>query len=95
MKALILALLFALSLPVAALEPVPVDLNRATVQQLENLPGIGPKKAEAIVELRRKKPFTRVTQLLLVRGIGRRTLDRLRPYVKVAPAKPPAAHPSR
>jgi competence ComEA-like helix-hairpin-helix protein len=92
-KALAMVMLAALlwSGATRALEPVAVDLNQATVEQLERLPGIGPKKAEAIVELRKKKPFTRITQLMEVRGIGRKTLDRLRPYVRVAEPPAPSA----
>ncbi len=64
---------------------VRVELNSASVSELCTLPGIGPKKAEAIVAFRERRPFTRVTQLMLVKGIGRRTLERLRPLVFVAP----------
>lgn len=60
---------------------VKVDLNQATVDELCELPGIGPKRAEAIVARRRARPFTRVTQLLEVKGIGGKTLARLRPLV--------------
>jgi competence ComEA-like helix-hairpin-helix protein len=70
--------------PVAAAGE-PLDLNRAEPAQLQELPGIGPKKAEAIVALRQRRPFTRVTQLLEVRGIGPKTLERLRPLLKVEP----------
>jgi competence protein ComEA len=62
-----------------------VDLNGASVDELCELPGIGPKKAAAIVEQRQRRRFTRVSQLLLVRGIGRKTLAKLRPLVKVGP----------
>ncbi|MBI1945055.1 MAG: helix-hairpin-helix domain-containing protein [Deltaproteobacteria bacterium] len=60
-----------------------MDLNDASVAQLQELPGIGPKKAEAIVALRSQRPYTRVSQLLEVRGIGRKTLERLKPLVRV------------
>jgi len=59
------------------------------VRTLCTLPGIGPKKAEAIVALRQKRPLTRVTQLLQVRGIGPRILDRLRGRVTLRPAPAP------
>lgn len=81
MRALALAVLLAAA-PAALAEPVPLDLNVASLEQLEGLPGIGHKKAEAIVELRKHRPFTRLTQLLEVRGIGRKTLERLKPYVR-------------
>lgn len=64
-----------------------VDVNSATVEELCTLPGIGPKKAEAIIALREKRPLTRLTQLLLVRGIGKKTLEKLRPEVEFGPPK--------
>jgi competence protein ComEA len=70
--------------------PLPtINLNSATVAELCTLPGIGPKKAEAIVALRTRRPLTRVTQLLQVKGIGPKTLQRLKPRLSVAPT--PAA----
>ena len=99
MRALLLALVLAVwaAGPALAAEPVPIDLNTATEGQLEQLPGIGPKKAAAIVELRKKKPLSRITQLMEVRGIGKKTLERLKPYVKIAEpvAAPAAAAPAR
>jgi competence protein ComEA len=57
-------------------------LNAASPDELRRLPGIGPSKAEAIVELRtRLKKFRRVTELLRVRGIGPKSLKRLEPLV--------------
>ena len=55
-----------------------VSLNRASLSELEALPGVGPKLARAIVAHR---PYLRVEDLLRVPGIGQRTLDRLRPLV--------------
>lgn len=66
-----------------------VDLNRATVEELQGLPGIGPRKAASIVELRHKRPFTRVTQLLEIKGIGKKTLERLKAHVRVVGASGP------
>ena len=87
-----MSLLFAAWLavqPAVAADEV-LDLNSATVEQLDHLPGIGRKKAEAIVQLRHKHPYVRVTQLLEVRGIGSKTLQRLRPYLRVGGAVLPA-----
>lgn len=62
-----------------------VDLNVATEADLVRLPGIGPAKARAILELRgRIGAFGSVDQLGDVKGIGAKTLDRLRPLVTVA-----------
>ncbi len=66
----------------------PIDLNRATLAQLEELPGIGPAKARAILEFREKSgPFEHVTDLLALPGIGRKRFDKLRPYVVVIPVR--------
>jgi competence protein ComEA len=62
----------------------PLDLNSATPEQLEQLPGIGPSAAQAIVNFRTKSgPFRRVEDLLAIRGISQRKLDQIRPYVTV------------
>jgi len=61
-----------------------VILNLATEEELRRLPGIGHGRAQAILALRvRLKKFSRVEDLLKVKGIGRRGLTRLRPLVRV------------
>lgn len=67
--------------PGASAEPTRLDLNHASVAQLCELPGIGQKRATAIVDRRKKHPFTRISQLLEVKGIGRKTLAKLRPLL--------------
>lgn len=63
---------------------VPLDLNRATEAELEELPGIGPATAAAIVAHRQASgPFGSVEALLDVRGIGPAKLEQLRPHVVV------------
>lgn len=62
----------------------PVDLNAATAEQLDALPGVGPATAEAILAHRRAHgPFTSVDDLLDVRGIGEAKLESLRDLVVV------------
>ncbi len=91
MKKTLLGLAVALVLQTGtalAAEPVDkLDLNTATVAQLVKLPGVGPKRADAIVKLRERVRFRRVRDLLRVRGIGRKSLARLRPLVRVGPPK--------
>ncbi|MGA7758157.1 MAG: ComEA family DNA-binding protein [Ilumatobacteraceae bacterium] len=64
-------------------EPVgPIDVNRATVEQLETLPGVGPATATAIVtERERNGPFVDVDDLDRVPGIGPAKLAGLRDLV--------------
>ncbi|HJK93884.1 MAG TPA: helix-hairpin-helix domain-containing protein [Polyangiaceae bacterium LLY-WYZ-15_(1-7)] len=60
-----------------------IDVNTASREDLELLPRIGPTLAERIEEAR---PFASVDELVRVRGIGPRTLERLRPMVRVGSA---------
>jgi len=67
------------------LDEEPVDVNAADRDELELLPRIGPTLAERIVEERaRGGPFESVAGLTRVRGIGPRTVERLRPLVTVS-----------
>lgn len=62
----------------------PVDLNAATAEQLEALPGVGPATSKAILAYRSAHGrFRSVTELLDVPGIGPAKLEALRPLVKV------------
>lgn len=62
----------------------PVDLNRATLTELDTLPGVGPATATAIIAWRDENGgFRRVDDLLEVPGIGSARLERLRPLVRV------------
>lgn len=65
-----------------------VNLNEATPQQLEALPGIGPRAAQRIVEFRAKNGgFKKVEDLMKVQGIGERSFLRLKPLVTVGSVK--------
>jgi len=87
-----------LARPAAAdrLEPVPsvsqapvgagtVNINTATVEELDRLPGVGPTKAAAIVAFREKHgAFKRVDDLDRVKGFGRKLIMKVRPFVALA-----------
>jgi competence protein ComEA len=70
----------------------PVILNTATVDDLRRLPGIGEKRATSIMALRTRLGgrFHVIEDLLKVKGIGRATLRRLRPLVRLDPPPTPA-----
>ncbi len=62
-----------------------VNVNTATAEELELLPGIGPAKAKAILDARRERGgFKSVEELEDVKGIGKGALERLRPFVSVS-----------
>ena len=70
----------------------PVILNTAAADDLRRLPGIGPKRADAILALRaRLGRFHAIEDLLKVKGIGRATLKRLRPLVRLDASPAPDA----
>lgn len=65
-------------------EEYPLDINTASLEALSKLPGIGPVTASSIGEHRREHgPFRSVDELLKVKGIGRRVLERIRELVAV------------
>ncbi len=62
-----------------------VDLNSASVAQLQALPGVGPRTAERIVEYRDAHgPFTKVEELMNVQGIGEKSFLKMRQLVVVS-----------
>ncbi len=96
MRHLICAVLLCLS---SASAFAVIDLNSASASELDGLPGIGPGRAQAIVDYRQAHgPFLSVDDLGKVKGIGEKTLAEVRPLVTVGqpagiPAEP-AAPPS-
>jgi competence protein ComEA len=64
---------------------VPIDLNRATADELTRLPGVDPGLAARIIEARDAEPFASVEDLRRVRGVGKAKLERVRPLVTVSP----------
>ncbi len=89
LKSLVLS---ALLLAGAAFAADKVDINTATAAQLESvLVGVGPSKAEAIVEYRKANgPFRSADELALVKGIGLKTVERNRDLIAVGNAAAPA-----
>jgi competence protein ComEA len=96
--AAVLAAVFALGISAgvasaAAKAPTgKVNINTATASQLTELPGVGEKLAARIVEFRQKQgPFKSTQELMNVKGIGEKNLQKLQPYLTVSDARGPAA----
>ena len=60
-----------------------VNVNTATVEQLQELPGVGPVTAQRIVAFRDKTPFSTPEQLLEIKGIGQKTFAKMKGLVTV------------
>ena len=83
MKKMLLALFVFLSFSINALAGV--NINTATQAELESLNGIGPVKAKAIIDYRKKNgEFKSVDDLEKVDGVGKATLSNLRKDVSVS-----------
>lgn len=61
-----------------------VNLNQADEATLELLPGVGPATAQKIVALRQKRPFKRVEDVTRVKGIGKKKLASMKPFLSVS-----------
>ena len=65
-----------------------VNLNTATAEQLDRLPGVGAKTAALIIEYRQKNGgFKKIEDLMNIRGIGEKSFLKLRPLITVTPVK--------
>ena len=64
--------------------PPQININRATVNELKTLPGVGSATAQRIVEYRSKNPpFRRIEELLIIRGISRNRLEQIRNRIRL------------
>ena len=65
----------------------PVNINTATSEELQTVPGIGPVTAEKILHMRKSYgAFKSVDDLLAIRGIGPKRIEKMRKYLTVGKA---------
>jgi competence protein ComEA len=70
----------------------PVDLNTASSSELQQVPGIGPSTADKILQMRKSYgAYKSVDDLLAIKGIGQKRLDKMRKYLTVGKAPPTKA----
>ena len=63
----------------------PVNINTATSEELQQVPGIGPATAQKILQMRKSYGlFKSIDDLLAIRGLGQKRLDKMRKYLTVA-----------
>jgi len=60
-----------------------ININTATMQELHSLKGIGHKKALAIMEYRKKHPFKTIEEIMNVKGIGKKTFEKIKDEIEV------------
>jgi competence protein ComEA len=94
-KALAVALALVAATPaLAAKKSLPpgerIDLNRASVTELMRIPGVGEKRAQAIVAHRQKTPFRRAEDVLQVKGLGPAWFGKVKANLTVGPSPAPA-----
>ena len=96
--ALAAALLLAASPALAAKKPLApadrIDLNRAGVAELMRLPGVGEKKAQAIVALRTRQPFRKPEDVVAVKGLGPAWFAKVKGWLVVGPPAGAASAPA-
>ncbi|HEY9746126.1 MAG TPA: helix-hairpin-helix domain-containing protein [Oculatellaceae cyanobacterium] len=64
--------------------PPVLNINTASLQQLQLLPGIGPKMAERVLQYRKEHGvFRSPEEIMEVKGIGPKKFEKLRPYLRV------------
>ena len=73
---------FSASEPTESCSEFPVNINTASLTELDTIPGIGPVLAQRIYDYRTEHgPFESPDDLLDIKGIGVKTLDKLRDYI--------------
>ncbi|HVE51588.1 MAG TPA: helix-hairpin-helix domain-containing protein [Casimicrobiaceae bacterium] len=81
---------------ISAAAAAAVNLNTATKDELVALPGIGPAKAQAIVDYRNQHgPFKSIDEIRKVKGIGEKLFVQIKPELHLGAGKAPALQPAK
>jgi len=88
LRGVVACLAVALAAAGQAADPLPltgvVNVNTASVEELQLLPGIGESRAQALIDLRKRRGgFKSLDELKEVKGIGNASLERMRPHVRL------------
>ena len=60
-----------------------IDINNASIKELQSLDGIGYTKAKAIIEYRKKHKFKKIDEILNVKGIGKKTFEKIKEKISI------------
>ena len=60
-----------------------IDINKANIEQLHSLKGIGHSKAAAIIEYRKQHPFTKIEDIMKVKGIGKKLFEKIKEEIEI------------
>jgi len=60
-----------------------IDINKATMDELYSLNGIGHAKAVAIIKYRKKHPFKKIEDIMNVKGIGKKIFKKIKKEIEV------------
>jgi competence protein ComEA len=60
-----------------------INLNTASLEQLDSLPGIGPVYAQRIIEYRKKKQFSSLEEVMEIQGIGEKTYEKMKDLITI------------
>jgi len=58
-------------------------INKASIEQLDSLKGIGHSKAVAIIEYRKQYPFTKIQDIMKVKGIGKKLFEKIKEEIEI------------
>lgn len=71
------------SVDIPVIKETTTNINSATPEELDKLPGIGPAIANRIVEYRQNKPFSNIEEIMNVKGIGEKKFAEIKDVITV------------